>query len=125
MSDIKKKLMETIETKAKQKQELRNEIALRHNNVETFVIKFINDMEDMVADTASTNLLAPLVDLYKGSLEAQIKVIDPHANIEIKWIDSGSQPRINGILIKWSKDYQEKNNSDEQLFIDATSLLFV
>lgn len=115
--------MDIIEAKVKRKKDLRKEIADRHNNVDTFVLKMINDLEDMAANTTNTSLLVPLAGLYAKSFEGQIQTIDPNSTIEIQWVDSSEIPRVNGILIKWSKDYQDKNNCEEQLFVDVISLL--
>jgi hypothetical protein len=125
MSNTKGGLLAQIAAKVKRKKELREEIASRKDNIEAFALKMINDIEEMIATTANTSLLASLAPLYGKSFEQQVKVIDPGSSVDIQWLDSGNGiPRVNGILIKWSKEYQDKNNCDEQLFVDVTSLLF-
>ncbi|CAM6003886.1 unnamed protein product [Sphagnum balticum] len=125
MSNIKDGLLAQIARKVKRKKDLREEIATRNENIEAFALKMINDMEDMIATTANTSLLASLASLYGKSFEQQVKVIDPGSSVDIQWLDSGNGiPRVNGIMIKWSKEYQDKNNCDELLFVDVTSLLF-
>ncbi len=90
-----------------------------------FVLKMINDMEDMISTTANTSLLAALAPLYAKSFEGQIKAIDSGSTVDIQWIDGADGiPRVNGILIKWSAEYQQKNNCDAERFIDVASLLF-
>jgi len=125
MGDSKGGLLAQIAAKVKRKKELREEIASRKDNIEAFALKMINDIEEMIATTANTSLLASLAPLYGKSFEQQVKVIDPGSSVNIQWLDSGNGiPRVNGILIKWSKEYQDKNDCDELLFVDVTSLLF-
>ena len=123
MSDLRKRLMDAIEAKAKRKKDLSAEIALRPENVEAYVLKMVNDLEEMAINTVNNSLLAPLAGIYAKSFESQIRVLDPGANVEVKWIDSDGTSRVNGILIKWSRDYQDKNNCDEQLFVDVMGSL--
>ena len=121
-----KNLLDEIAAKVKRKKDLRKEIAERKENIEDFVIKMINDIEDVILGTASTSLLASLVPLCVKSFEARIKAIDPGSSVLVKWSNLITPvPRIEGVLIKWSKDYQEENNCDEQLFVDVTNLLLI
>ena len=123
MSDSRKKMMASIEAKAKRKQDLRDDIALRNENVEALVLRMINDLEDMAIRVGTTGLFISLSELYSASFECQIQTIDPGSSVEVKWIDSGGIMHVNGILIKWSKEYQRKHSCEEQLFIDPASLL--
>ena len=121
----KKSLMDEIAVKVKRKEDLREEIANRHKNVETFVLKMINDLEDMelALPAAQHDLLATLSALYAASFESQIHTIDPRAKVKVQFYDGEGVPRVSGILINWSYEYQQANNCDEQLFVDATSIL--
>jgi len=120
----KKTLLQEIADKIKRKKELREEIATRNENIEAFAMKMINDMEDMIANTQNTSLLVSLVPLYAKGFEERVKTVDPGCSVDVQWFDSENDvPRINGILIRWSKSYQEKNKCEEQLFVDVTSLL--
>ena len=124
MGNVKDGLLAQIARKVKRKKELREEIASRNENMEAFALKMINDLEDMIASTANTSLLASLAPLYAKSFEERVKVVDSGSSVDVQWFDGGNGvPRVNGILIKWSKDYQVKNSCEEQLFIDVTSLL--
>jgi hypothetical protein len=124
MSDIKKKLLAAIDTKTRRREALKKEIAERHKNIEAFVMKMINDLEDMVVNTANTSLLVSLVPIYVKSLESQVKTIDSGSTTTVQWLESNGTVHVNGILIKWSKDYQVANNCDPELFVDVTNLLF-
>ena len=125
MANTKDGLLAQIAAKVKRKKELREEIATRNENIEAFAMKMINDMEDMIASTQNTSLLTSLAPLYVKSFEERVKVVDPGSSVDVQWFDGENDvPRINGILIKWSKEYQDKNKCEEQLFVDVTSLLF-
>jgi hypothetical protein len=124
MSKKKGGLLSEIAAKVKRKKELKEEIADRRNNLEAFAMKMINDMEDMIATTANTSLLATLAPLYAKGFEERVKVIDSGCKVDVQWFtDADGALRVSGILITWSKHYQAKNNVDEQLFVDVTSLL--
>jgi hypothetical protein len=119
-----KNLLEEIAAKVKRKKDLKEEIASRHENIEAFAMSLINDMEDMIATTTNTSLLASLIPLYAKSFESRVHTIDPRATIDVQWTkDANGIPRINGILIKWSPEYQMKHNCEEQLFVDMISWL--
>lgn len=126
MSDVKKSLLEQIAAKVLRKKLLKEEISHRSENVEAVALNMINEMEDMIATTVNTSLAASLAPLYAKSFESKIKVMDSGCEVVVQWVDAseGEIPRINGILIKWSKEYQVKNNCEEQLFVDVMSLLF-
>ena len=119
-----KNLLDEIESKIKRKKELKAEIASRGDHVEAFVLTLINDMEDMIAATTNISLLTTLIPLYAKSFESRIQTIDVNANVDVQWTkDANGIPRINGILIKWSQEYQTKSGCEEQLFVDMISLL--
>jgi hypothetical protein len=126
MSGTKKSLLEEIAAKVKRKKDLREEIAHRNENIEAFAITMINDMEEMITNTVNTSLLKTLALLYAKSFEGRVQTVDPGCTVDVQWFEQGTDgvPRINGILIKWSQEYQTKNNCEEQLFVDVTSLLF-
>ena len=125
MSKIKEGLLAQIAAKVKRKKELKEEIASRDANIEAFTIKFINDLEEMIANTANTSLVVSLSHMYAKGFEGQVKVLDPQCEVSIQWLDrEDGIPQVNGILIKWSTTYQQKNNCDAERFIDVASLLF-
>ena len=124
MSKIKDSLLAQIAAKVKRKKELREEIASRNENIEAFALKMINDIEEMIATTANTSLLASLAPLYTKSFEERVKAVDPGSTVNVQWIEGVDDiPRVNGITIRWSKEYQDANKCEEQLFVDVISLL--
>ncbi|CAN5950511.1 unnamed protein product [Sphagnum jensenii] len=120
----KKDLLDEIAARVKRKKELREEIAMRHQNIEAFVMTLIDDIEEMIATATNPSLLATLVPLYARSFEGRVKAIDPGSSVQVQWTsDANGVPRINGILVKFSSEYQTKHSCEEQLFVDVTSLL--
>lgn len=123
MSD-KKDLLNEIASKVKRKKELKEEIASRGENMEAFVMKMINEVEDMLVTSTNPSLSRLLIPLYTKSFESHIQTVDPGAFATIQWADDANNvARINGILIRWSMDYRTKNNCDEELFVDVTGWL--
>jgi len=119
-----KSLLDEIAAKMKRKKDLKQEIASRDENVEAFAMSLINDIEDMIAATVNHSLLKTLVPLHIKSFESRVQAIDRGAVVEAQLTqDANGIPRVSGILIKWSVEYQEKRGCDEQLFVDMTSLL--
>lgn len=117
-------LSKEINAKVKRKKDLREEIASRGQNIEAFALTLINEMEDMIATTTNLSLLKELIPLYAKSFQSRVHTVDPYAVVDVQWTsDANGIPRINGILINWSKEYQDKNNCDSQLFVDMMSLL--
>lgn len=119
----KKSLMDEIAAKAKRKEDLRQEIASRSENIEAFAVKMIGDIEEMIATTSNPDVLYTLIPLYARSFEGQVRVMDPGATVNVDWFETEGHPRINGITIRWSKEYQVRNKCEEQLFVDVSSLL--
>jgi hypothetical protein len=121
----KKNVWQDILDRMKRKEDLKNEIASRSKNIEEFALKMITDMEDMIASTANTSLLKTLIPMYALSFESRVQTVDPFAKVEVQWLDdSNGVPRISGILIKWSKEYQEESGCEAQYFVDTAALLF-
>src|ERR1035437_1316 len=127
MSSVKEKLLEEIERKVKRKNKLKQEIASRQNNIEEFVLKMINEIDEMISATVNTSLGPVIAKFYIKSIRERIRTLDEDANIEISWADKirdGNLPRLNGVLIKWSPVYQKANACDPELFVDIAALLF-
>lgn len=128
MSDVKKKLMEEISKKADRMKARKQEIANREKNVEAFVLKEMKDIDDASTSTINSSLGPAIQDFYVGALGQRLKTLDEGCKVEISWApqnDGESVPRLNGVLIKWSKGYQVANKCDPELFIDIANLLFV
>ena|ERR1035437_55491 len=124
MSDVKKSLLQEIETNIKRKMELREKIAQR-NQLDTFVLSFISNVEEISESIHDRDAWNDMVTLALSSLDTSIKSIDNHANISISWQEVESMhPQVNGVLVKWSQRHQIKNSCEPELFVDITSLLF-
>ena len=119
-----KSLLEEIADKIKRKKDLKKEIASRDENIEAFAMSLLNDIEDIIAATTNPSLLKRLVPMYIKSFESRIHAMDRGATVEAQLTqDANGVARVSGIIIKWSPEYQEKHNREEQLFVDMTSLL--
>jgi hypothetical protein len=126
---IKKLLYDKIKKKAERREKLAEEIAQRSKNAEAFVTKILDELDGNLADTVNTDLYDDpgFMECYVRSVQERIKTLDIGAVVDISWIPKASQnetPRINGIHIRWSKEYQEKNNCEAELFVDISNLLF-
>jgi sugar-specific transcriptional regulator TrmB len=119
-----KSLLDEIAARIKRKKEVKEKVASRDENIEAFAMSLIDEVEDMVATATNPSLLNKLVPMYAKSFEARVQAIDRGATVDVQWSsDANGVPRINGVLIKWSPEYQTKRNCEEQLFVDMTSLL--
>ena len=124
MNNVKRSLLQEIEEKIKRKMELREKIAQR-NQLDTFVLSFISNVEEISESIHDRDAWNDMVDLALSSLDTSVKSIDNHANISISWQEVESMhPQVNGVLVKWSKSHQTKNSCEPELFVDITSLLF-
>ena len=125
MSDIKKKLLEEIDQRVARKQEMKDR-ALERNTIDSWVIQFIKNVEDMNAVSADPSEVFPFYISAFATLLMQLRTIDNKCEANILWMDSSSHTmsEVNGVLIKWSKAYQEKTGIEPELFVDITSLLF-
>jgi hypothetical protein len=119
---IKSDILDKIKKKVKKRELLSEEIAQRKNNVEAFILKMVDELD---ADVSSMALMQDVVGLhnyYIGSIEQRIKVLDTDVGIEVLW-DTTDNTRVSGILVKWSKTYQQQNNCEEQLLVDINAFL--
>src|SRR5581483_1221589 len=122
---VKKAVWDQINKRVKRKKELEEKIAARRENVESFVLEMIGEVDEMMASTVNTSLAPVLAEYYIASVHERLKVLDPGIKIEPSWQNDGSDgttPRLSGILLKWSKAHQKENNCDAELFVDVASL---
>ena len=126
MAYSKKSIMQDILNKVKRKKDLSKEIANRHNNVEEFVLKMIEEVDNMMMTTVNSSLGPTIADYYIRTIHQRMRVLDNNIQIEPSWhnIGEGQVPKLNGILIKWSLNYQTENKCEPELFVDIVSLLF-
>jgi len=124
MSDVKKKLNEEIDKKIKRKRELRAQ-NVNKSIIDAFVLAFIANVEDVNTMVSDERSWLSLTSKAIEALEGQIRSFDWNMRLQVNWLQQEDKlPLVNGVTITWSKEYQAKNNCDEQLFVDATSLLF-
>ena len=126
MGDIKKKLLQEIDARIARKKALREEVASRKDDVEVYILKLMEAIDESMSKTVNTSLNQVIVPWHVKSLENDIKSLDPGAKVEVTWyesLDPLDRKHINGVLIKWSLDYQKVHNCDPERYIDITSLL--
>ena len=126
MNDVKKKLLQEIDDKIARKKALRKEVAERKDDVEVYILKLMEAIDESMSKTVNTSLNQVIVPWHVKSLENDIKSIDPGAKVEVSWYESADpldQKHINGVLIKWSLGYQAANGCEPERYVDITSLL--
>lgn len=124
MGDVRKKLLEEIDRKIARKKEIRAK-AIQNGTYESFIMDFIKDMEDLSVGKVTGDTWLVMMQISLNKLEDQMQKIDFACKIEVSWNTiEGQDPQVNGVLIKWSQHYQDKNNVDPELFVDVPSLLF-
>jgi hypothetical protein len=122
-------LYSKIKEKAERRERLAEEINQRSKNAEAFVTDMLDELDSDLAATVNTDLFNDpgFLECYVDSIQERIKTLDSGARINISWTPKTSKnetPRINGIHIMWSKEYQEKNGCEAELFVDIANLLF-
>lgn len=118
----KKDLLKEIDEKIKRKQELREQVADK-STIEGFVMEFMHDIEEL--PQYGPGPFHTLAALSKISLTDKLKRFDRGVEIDVSWhAEEGLAPQVNGVLIKWSRDYQQLHDIDPELFVDVTQLLF-
>ena len=127
---IKLRLWDKIKEKAARKEKLSQEIEERSKNVESFVRGLLEELDDALATTVNTGLfeMFQFKEFYVKSVEQRIKLLDMGAKVEISWsareLDNiAASQHINGILIKWSQEYQNQHSCEPELFLDILTLL--
>ena len=123
MNDVRKKLLQEIDDKIARKKALRKEVAQRKDDVEVYVLKLMEAIDDSMAKTVNTSLNEAIIPWHVQTLENDIKMLDPHAKVTVNWSGPEENKHINGVLIKWSPIYQTQNKCDSERYIDIVNLL--
>lgn len=124
MSDIKKKLLQEIDSKIKRNKEIRERKA-SGTVIDDYVVDFIKQIEDLNTMPFGQDAWQTMATLAVNSLENQVKRIDPYSHLEVMWhTPEDEMPQVNGVLVKWSTHHQTLNKCEPELFVDVTSLLF-
>lgn len=124
--NIKQWLRNKINEKAQRREQLSQDIINRNVDVENYVLNLLQELDDDAADTVNKSLLnvTEFRHLYVGSVEQRIKLLDGGANVTVTWNNDEKNPRVSGLLIKWSKERQDKTGCEAELFLDISLLLF-
>lgn len=124
MNDIKKKLLEEIDRKVARRKAAK-ERALYNNTINAFVQSFMNNIDDINTVASNEVEWQFAAETALNSLTQQIRSYDSRARVDVSWFgQEGEKPRVNGVTIKWSPEYQRIQSCDPELFIDVTTLMF-
>lgn len=115
--------MKEIDDKIARKKQLREEVAKRHDDVEVYVLKLMEAIDELMSKTVNTSLNEVIIPWHVQTLTNDIKMLDPYVKVEVNWGGTEEHKHINGVLIKWSPVYQAKNNCDPERYVDISSLL--
>lgn len=126
MSSVKQKLLQEIDDRINRKKRLREEVAKRKDDIDVYVLSLMDEIDYMMVKTVNTSLNEILIPNYVKSLEAYIRTLDKDASVQVSWHknpDTGLCERINGVLIKWSLQYQVQNNCEPERYVDTANML--
>ena len=122
MSNIKNKILKEIEQKIAKRKEARNRTL--NKTVESYVLSFIKNVEDINKITGSYHEWSYCVDQALFSLKTQIHVIDQGATVSVSFIKDEQQRQIvDKVKILWSKEYQEKEKCESELVLDIIDIM--
>ena len=121
----KKDIMNEIERRIARKKEVVRK-AIAKSSIEAFVSAFIDNITEINeiagSDAGTWGALYPAA---QQALIVQLQNIDKFCSIDVSWVHKdGEAPQVNGVLIKWSKNYQIINSVEPELFVDSLSLIF-
>lgn len=116
--------MEEIDRKIARKKEMAAR-AIERNTIDAFVLAFIENVEEINRLSTNVTVWGALYPSAENSLWGQLQSIDSDCKIEVSWRDRESEaPQVNGVLIKWSWDHQQKSGVEPELFVDIMTLIF-
>lgn len=124
MNSVRKKLLQEIDEKIARKKALRKEVAERKDDVEVYVLKLMEAIDESMSKTVNTSLNEAIIPWHVQTLENDIKMLDPQVKVVVSWGGTEEQKHVNGVHIKWSPQYQAANSCDPERYVDISGLLF-
>jgi len=124
---IRDKMMQKVRLRASRMENIKVELAKRNADIPGFILKMLEELDYNL--TPFRNQFEPNGNVAfrtycVDSIQQRIRLIDPGANIDVTWADDPSQMQPNGILVKWSMEYQTANGIEPELYVDAAAALF-
>ncbi len=124
--NVKDKMMHKVKLRASRMENIKVELAQRKNDTTGFILKMLEELDYNLTPFRNPN--DPLDhsrfrDSCVNSVQQRIRLLDSGANIDVTWADDGEM-RPNGILVKWSQDYQTANGVEPELYVDVAAALF-
>lgn len=124
MNDVRKQLLKEIDQKIEKKRRAK-EKAASNKDVESFILEFLQEIDDIQKTAPDEALWALLAGVAEVSLRNKIQTIDARASVSVSWYEEeGRATRANGVHVKWSPFYVQLKDCEPELFIDVASLLF-
>lgn len=125
--NIKDKMMHRVKLRASRMENLKVELADRKKDIPGYILKMLEELDynltpfrNSQGSTHTHEFRAYCVE----SIQQRIRLIDSGANIDVTWADDNTDMRPNGILVKWSSEYQTANGVEPELYVDAAAALF-
>lgn len=125
MNSIKKDLLAEIDRKIQRKKDAAAR-AIERNTINAFVQVYMDNVEE-IRGMSFDDMSAwwTLEWAASDALLGQIQSFDNNASVQIIWQDKETpNPKVNGVLIKWSQEHQKKWGVEPELFVDILSMLF-
>jgi hypothetical protein len=122
--NVKDKMKRRIDLKASRMEKLKVELTQRSANTEAYILRMLEELDHQVMSFKTEQVdIGIFRALCVESVQQRIRLIDAGANVDISWADE-TQTQVNGILVKWSKEYQVASSCEPELYVDATAALF-
>jgi hypothetical protein len=126
---IKQWLYDQVKIKAKRRERLSEEISQRGQNIEAHILRLLEELDGVMSSIANMDILdvPRLKAYYIGSVHERVRLLDPGAQVQVIWsskVAATDIPRVDGVLVRWSEEYQAEMGCEPELFVDMSALLF-
>lgn len=125
--NIKDKMMHKVKLRASRMENLKVELASRKKDIPGYILKMLEELDFNLTPFRNSQGLVHNSEFRSycvDSIQQRIRLIDPGANIDVTWADDNTEMQPNGILVKWSSEYQTANGVEPELYVDAAAALF-
>jgi hypothetical protein len=117
-------MMRKVKLRASRMEDLKVELADRKKDIPGYILKMLEELDFNLTAFAGQQVDNSIFrEFCINSIQQRIRLIDSGANIDVTWADD-AQTRPNGILVKWSCEYQTANSCEPELYVDVAAALF-
>jgi hypothetical protein len=120
----KDKILRKVKLRASRMENLKVEIAQRKTDTRGYVLKMLEELDFNLTPFRNLDNNIVFRDFCVNSIQQRIRLLDSGASIDVSWADDETQMQPNGILVKWSQDYQTANSCEPELYVDVAAALF-